>query len=119
MSAALKARNLIAVIGDHDTVTGMLLAGAGNVDINNNSNFLVVSSKTPVDEIEKAFNKFTTRRDISVVLITQPVAEDIRYLVDKYDRPIPAVLEIPSKETPYDPSKDSIMRRAQSMISSD
>lgn len=35
---------LIAVIGDEDTVTGMLLAGVGNVDARKASNFMVVDS---------------------------------------------------------------------------
>ena len=35
---------LMAVIGDEDTVTGMLLAGVGNVDARRTSNFLVVDS---------------------------------------------------------------------------
>lgn len=35
-------RNLLAVIGDEDSVTGLLLAGIGHVDKNQNSNFMVV-----------------------------------------------------------------------------
>ena len=35
---------LIAVIGDEETVTGMLLAGVGNVDARRTSNFMVVDS---------------------------------------------------------------------------
>ena len=31
-------------------------------------------------------------------------------------QPIPAVLEIPSKEHPYDPSQDSILSRVQGML---
>ena len=38
-------------------------------------------------------------------------------MVDKYNKPIPSVLEIPSKDLPYDPSKDAIMKRAQKMFS--
>lgn len=38
---------LIAIIGDDDTVTGMLLAGCGNVDEQRRANFLVVDSRTP------------------------------------------------------------------------
>ena len=37
----------------------------------------------------------------------------IRHVLDKYMHPIPAVLEIPSKNQPYDASKDSILRRAK------
>ena len=41
------------------------------------------------------------------------VAEIIRHVIDAHTEPIPAVLEIPSKECPYDASKDSILRRAK------
>ena len=37
----------------------------------------------------------------------------IRHLVDAHDKPTPAILEIPSKDHPYDPSKDGILRRAR------
>ena len=37
----------------------------------------------------------------------------IRHVIDRYDKPIPAILEIPSKDHPYDPNKDSILRRAK------
>ena len=37
----------------------------------------------------------------------------IRHALDLYMEPIPAVLEIPSKDHPYDASKDSILRRAR------
>ena len=41
------------------------------------------------------------------------VADMIRHVLDSYTQAIPAVLEIPSKEHPYDASKDSILRRAK------
>lgn len=37
----------------------------------------------------------------------------IRHVIDSHTQPIPAVLEIPSKDHPYDASKDSILRRAK------
>jgi V-type H+-transporting ATPase subunit F len=39
------------------------------------------------------------------------VADEIRYLLNDYDKLMPAVLEIPSKDHPYDPEKDSVMGR--------
>jgi len=108
-----KTRTLMGVIGDEDTITGLLLAGVGNVDSSRKSNFLVVNSHTTVQQIEESFHDLTTRKDIAVVLITQSVAEEIRDLLDAYTKPIPSVLEIPSKEQPYDPAKDSILKRAQ------
>ena len=41
-----KGSNLIAVIGDEDTVTGFLLAGIGERNTKGETNFLIVDSKT-------------------------------------------------------------------------
>ena len=38
--------NLLAVIGDEETVVGMLLAGVGNVDGRKSSNFFVVARRS-------------------------------------------------------------------------
>ncbi|KAH9890965.1 vacuolar ATP synthase [Cubamyces menziesii] len=116
MAAPSQERNLLAVIGDEDTVTGMLLAGIGNVSQNQKKNFLVVDSKTQIPTIEAAFEEFTQRKDIAILLINQHVAEKIRPMVDKYQEPFPALLEIPSKDHPYDPSKDSILKRVQKLF---
>lgn len=72
---------LVAVIADEDTITGFLLAGVGDIDIRKRSNFLVVDSKTTVKNIEQAFKDFTTREDIAIVLISQPIANMIRNVV--------------------------------------
>lgn len=40
----LRDRHLIGIIGDQDTVTGMLLAGIGNMDSRQKKNFFVVDS---------------------------------------------------------------------------
>ena len=91
---------LIAVIGDEETVTGMLLAGVGNVDARRTSNFMVVDSselplrtlaaalaptpfltsararlpaETTPPQIEDAFKRFTSRSDVAIVLINQYV----------------------------------------------
>ncbi|KAJ1487530.1 vacuolar H+ ATPase F subunit [Baffinella frigidus] len=118
MAAFGRAREaLICVIGDEDTVTGFLLAGVGEVDAKKTSNFLVVNPKTSVQTIEDAFKTFTQRDDVAVVLITQTVAETIRHLLDEYSAMIPTILEIPSKENAYDPTKDSIMVRIMKKMS--
>lgn len=41
------------------------------------------------------------------------IADMIRHVLDRYDKAVPAILEIPSKDHPYDPTKDSILRRAK------
>ncbi|ELT93641.1 hypothetical protein CAPTEDRAFT_220916 [Capitella teleta] len=110
---------LMAVIGDEDTCTGFLLGGIGELDKHRRPNFLVVDKTTSVSEIEEAFNKFVGRGDIAIILIGQNIAEEIRHILDAYKEPIPAILEIPSKDHPYDSSKDSILRRAKGMFSAE
>ena len=61
--------------------------------------------------IEAAFGKFTSSPNVGILLISQPVAESIRYVVSKHTKLIPTILEIPTKEEPYDPEKDSIMQK--------
>jgi len=43
----------------------------------------------------------------------------IRYSVNAYTKPVPAILEIPSKDMPYDPNKDSVLARVKHMFSSE
>ncbi|KAL7113008.1 hypothetical protein ACP275_04G036100 [Erythranthe tilingii] len=110
---------IMAMIADEDTITGFLLAGVGNVDLRRKTNYLIVDSKTTVKQIEEAFKEFTTREDIAIVLISQYVANMIRFLVDSYNKPIPAILEIPSKDHPYDPAHDSVLSRVKYLFSAD
>jgi len=119
MALAASRGKLLAVIGDEDTCTGFLLGGIGELNKSRQPNFLVVDKNTSVSEIEDAFKSFATRKDISIILINQNIAEMIRHHLDAHTEPIPAVLEIPSKEHPYDASKDSILRRAKGMFSVD
>ena len=48
-----------------------------------------------------------------VLLFLRQIAEMIRHVIDAHTDAIPSVLEIPSKDSPYDASKDSILRRAR------
>lgn len=96
---------------------------------------LYIPSETQVSTIEAAFQEYTERKDIAIVLINQHVsthclplvlisndffnvqiAEKIRPTVDKYQQAFPALLEIPSKDHPYDPEKDSVLKRVQKMF---
>ncbi|SCZ92588.1 BZ3500_MvSof-1268-A1-R1_Chr5-2g08006 [Microbotryum saponariae] len=72
--------------------------------------------QTPVATIESAFAEYTDRSDIAIVLINQHIADQIRALVEKYERAFPALLEIPSKDHPYDPSKDSVLKRVKKLF---
>jgi len=118
-ASAYKDRQFLAVIGDEDSVTGLLLAGVGHITDppDSQKNFLVCDAKTEKSAIEQAFNRFTKeRKDIGIVLINQHLAEVIRDTVDKFQDPFPAVLEIPSKDHPYDPEKDSVLRRVRRLF---
>lgn len=80
--------------------------------------------ETPVTEIEDAFTDFTSRPDMGVLLINQSVraerpnvcaihnqiADRIRHLLDTYSATIPTILEIPSKDAPYDASKVTLQQ---------
>ncbi|CAI9089474.1 OLC1v1007159C1 [Oldenlandia corymbosa var. corymbosa] len=110
---------LIAMIADEDTVTGFLLAGVGNVDLRRKTNYLIVDSKTTVKQIEDAFKDFTSREDVAVVLLSQYIANMIRFLVDSYNKPVPAILEIPSKDHPYDPAHDSVLSRVKYLFNTE
>ncbi|KAJ1333691.1 V-type H+-transporting ATPase subunit F [Microdochium nivale] len=114
-----KDRQFLAVIGDEDSVTGLLLAGIGHVTNppDSQKNFLVVDAKTETSAIEAAFESFTTeRKDIGIVLINQHIADKIRHRIDTYTAAFPTVLEIPSKDHPYDPEKDSVLRRVRRLF---
>ncbi|KAI1105838.1 vacuolar ATP synthase [Jackrogersella minutella] len=117
--ADYKDRQFLAVIGDEDSVTGLLLAGIGHVTNppDSQKNFLVVDNKTDTSAIEAAFDSFTTqRKDIGIILINQHIADKIRHRIDTYTSAFPTVLEIPSKEHPYDPEKDSVLRRVRRLF---
>ncbi|KAL9654351.1 hypothetical protein ABK040_010379 [Willaertia magna] len=111
------ATGLLGVIGDEETVTGFLLAGVGDNDPKHAENFLIVTPTTPQSQIEEMFKKLISRDDIAILLINQHVAETIRYLLADYDQVTPAILEVPSKEQPYDPNKDYILSRVKQFFS--
>ncbi|ELP91253.1 vacuolar ATP synthase subunit F, putative [Entamoeba invadens IP1] len=109
----------IAIIGDEDSVTGFLLAGIGSVDRLKHSNFFIVDNKTQHDKLVSTFTDFVNRTDIAIVLITQSIADTIRDILDGYDRYLPVIMEIPSKDHQYDPNTDSVMMRLKRMTGRD
>eukprot|EP00461_Guttulinopsis_vulgaris_P001241 UN01241 len=112
-----RGSGLVAIIGDEDTVAGFMLAGIGQRDKSNGTNFLIVDNeKTPVSKVIEFFKNLTQRPDISLILVSQTVAEQIRSTLDQYNEPMPTVLEIPSKENPYDGNKDPLMQRINKML---
>eukprot|EP00392_Amoebophrya_sp_AT5.2_P016109 g16352.t1 len=111
----------VAVIGDEQTVCGLVLGGMGMVDAQGKKNFFVVEATTRSTDIAEAFTEYTQRKDLAVILIPQNEANKIRNVVDDFARSgtvIPAVLEMPTKDVPYDPKKDPIMQRVQMFFGS-
>jgi len=117
--ALSRAGKLIAVIGDEDTCTGFLMGGIGELNKSRKPNFMVVDKETASAEIEETLRSFLTRKDIAIILIGQSIAEVVRHVINEHTEPIPTILEIPSKDSPYDPSKDSILKRAKGMFSAE
>ena len=56
------------------------------------------------------------RHDIGIILISRNIAERVRNIIVEHDNVMPTILEIPSKDTPYEADKDTIVRRAASML---
>jgi len=110
---------LLAVIGDEDTCTGFLLGGIGEINKSRQPNYLVVDKDTATADIEEQLRSFIHRKDIGIILISQNIADLVRHVIDTHKEPIPSILEIPSKDAPYDPSKDSILNRAKGMFSTE
>merc|ERR1712216_511750 len=102
---------LVSMIADEDTGTGFLLAGIGDIDGGKMSNYTLVEAKTAQSKIEDAFKCYTKRNDIAVILINQWIADSIRHVLADYDQIVPTVVEIPSKDHPYDPDRDSMYMR--------
>lgn len=111
----MDAGKLVAVIGDEDTVTGFLLAGVGHRNAEG-ANFLIVKQDTQLQQVEETFKKLSERDDVGIILINQHIANDIRHVLKDYHQTIPTVLEIPSKEHPYDPEQDYIMQRVNMFL---
>ncbi|ORM41903.1 V-type proton ATPase subunit F [Babesia sp. Xinjiang] len=101
----------VYIIGDEDTVVGFLMAGIGSKDGLGNTNYKIINSKTTKQEIEDTFKQYVERRDCGIIIINQHIAEKIKTVIDLHVGPIPAILEIPSKEQPYDPNKDSVTKK--------
>jgi V-type H+-transporting ATPase subunit F len=106
----------IALIGDEATVTGMLLTGMGERNKKGETNFLIVGKDTTLGQIETAFKTYIEREDIGIILISQNIAEMIRNLVAEYEGVVPTILEIPSKDVPYEAEKDTILIKAARIL---
>lgn len=101
---------LIGIIGDEETVTGFLLAGIGERN-ESSKNFFIITKEEKY-QIEEIFASLINRSDMGIILICQHIADQIRDSIEKHNEIVPTILEIPSKNFPYQPEKDSIMQKA-------
>ncbi len=94
-----------SIIGDEDTVLGFGIVGvAGKVALNS-------------DEAENAFQEILDDREIGIIIITEPVADMIRPIVDKYlfAESFPLVVEIPDRGG-RDPARPGIKEMVNEVI---
>ena len=74
---------------------------------------MIVSKDTTDVQLEEEFGKLLARNDIGVILIAQSLAERVRSMIvdieNDEDRLLPTIMEIPSKDAPYDPIKDTML----------
>ena len=116
MAIKVKHTLLIAAIGDESTVTGLLLTGMGERNLKGQANFFIVEKDTSDQDIEETVRGWMDRNDIGIILISQNVAERVRQLIVEHDKIIPTILEIPSKGTPYEADKDTIVVSAAAKL---
>lgn len=76
-----------SIIGDEDTVLGFGMVG--------------VSGKvaTSADEVQRAFNAILNDKEVSIIIITETLADMIRSTVNKYLFTVnfPLIVEIPDR----------------------
>jgi len=89
--------SVIAMIADEDTITGMLLAGAGASGPGDRRNFFICTPDTPKAELAAAFNRLTSRADVSALFVAKFAAERLQDVIAAYDGKGPVLLEIPGK----------------------
>ena len=115
-----KKQMLIAVCADDQTVTGFLLTGMGEKDKKGNQNYLIADKETTDEQVRQAVSGWLDSDDIAILLIAQNQAERVRDLIVAHQtdekKILPTVLEMPSKEEPYDPTKDPVLLKACSVL---
>lgn len=96
----------IAVIGDVDTVVGFRLAG-------------IPKAVTPKDDVmaRKALLDFTSDTEVSLIVITEQVAERIRETIEELaERPYPVIVEIPDKRGQLEEKTSPLQRLVRRAI---
>ena len=50
--------------------------------------------------------------EMGIIMISQNIAEAIRNKIAEHEEVLPTIMEIPSKDVPYDPTKDTVLCKA-------
>ena len=89
----------VAIIGDIDTVSGFRLGGVKKAEVVNTS-----------EEAIAAFDKFLEQDEISIIIITQLMANEIRDHINRKigSNVLPMIIEIPDKDGSSEGSSDQI-----------
>ena len=89
----------VAIIGDIDTVSGFRLGGVKKAEVVNTS-----------EEAIAAFDKFLEQDEISIIIITQLMANEIREHINRKigSDVLPMIIEIPDKDGSSEGSSDQI-----------
>ena len=70
--------------------------------------------------LEEFFGRLIARDDVGIVLIGQSLAERVRNMIIEHQnsetKVLPTVMEIPSKDSPYDPTKDGMLVAAATKL---
>ncbi|MDD5959548.1 MAG: V-type ATP synthase subunit F [Methanobrevibacter wolinii] len=99
----------VAVIGDLDTITGFRLGGV--------STGYVVNTE---DEAKKALDELL-ESEISIIIITQKVADEIREYINKTmgSEIVPMIIEIPDKDGESESDNDQMRALIKRVIGVD
>ena len=89
----------VAIIGDIDTVSGFRLGGVKQAEV-----------VTTSEEAIAAFDKFLEQDEISIIIITQLMANEIRDHINRKigNDVLPMIIEIPDKDGSSEGSSDQI-----------
>lgn len=96
----------IAIIGDMDTVVGFRLAG-------------IPKAVSPPDQItaRKALLDFTSDTEVSLIVITEQIAEQLRETIEEIsERPYPVIVEIPDKRGQLEEKTSPLQRLVKRAI---
>ena len=88
----------VAIIGDADTISGFRLGGVKKAEVVNNA-----------EDAAVAFDKFLDE-EISIIIITQVLANDIREHINRKigSDVLPMIIEIPDKDGSSEGSSDQM-----------